>query len=198
MTPAEERPVTAVEPRTLRDCLGRFATGVTVLTYEADGARHGVTVNAFSSISLDPPLVLVSVARKAKAAAYLERAPFCVNVLSASQVDVALTFAGRQGDVAVDWADGTLAPRLARSHAWLECTPWRTYDGGDHLLFLGEVKALSFEDSEPLLFHSGAFHWRGDALDDRGQSRRLAARTAIPLHESAVEQLAAEFADGWI
>ncbi|WP_308218719.1 flavin reductase family protein [Mycobacterium colombiense] len=190
-------PVTDVEPRTLRDCLGRFATGVTILTYDADGAARGVTVNAFSAVSLDPPLILVAVGRKAKAAAFLERGPFCVNVLHAGQVDIARTFAGRPCNADIEWTNGALAPRLARSHAWLECTPWRTYDGGDHLLFLGEVKALSFNDSDPLLFHCGDFHWRGDALDDMGRSRRLSARPAAPLHQAAVECLTAECIAGW-
>lgn len=167
---------TVVDARELRTCLGRFATGVTVLTYEVDGERRGVTVNAFSSISLDPPLIMVSVARTARSANHLRDRPFCVNVLTAGQVDVAMHFAGSAEDHAPKWEDGALVPRLRGTHAWLECTSWRTYDGGDHLIFLGEVQALAFDESDPLLFYSGNFHWHGDELDRSGRSRRLSAQ----------------------
>lgn len=185
-----------IEPRALRNCLGRFATGVTVLTYEGPAGPRGVTVNAFSAISLNPPLILVSVARTSKSVEYLGSVPFCVNVLTSAQVETALHFAGARPGLAVGWVQGDVAPRLSASHAYLECTPWRTYDGGDHLLFLGEVQGMWFDDSEPLLFHSGSFHWRGDALDERGRSRRLAASPSVlldPVHASAV----AEFESGW-
>jgi flavin reductase len=186
-----------IEARDLRNCLGRFATGVTVLTYAVDGEPRGVTVNSFSSISLDPPLVLVSLARKAKAASHLRDGPFCVNVLGAGQVDVALNFAGKESDRLISWNTSGQVPRLASSHAWLECLPWRSYDGGDHLLFLGEVQRLSFDDSEPLLFYSGSFHWRGDELDDRGRSRRLSG-TPDPVDESQLRELEGRFLTGWI
>jgi flavin reductase (DIM6/NTAB) family NADH-FMN oxidoreductase RutF len=191
--------MTAIEARNLRDCLGRFATGVTVLTYTVDGEVRGITVNAFSSISLDPPLVLVSVARNAKAAVHLAETPFCVNVLNASQVGTALAFAGRPSDRPVDWVDGNLVPRLAASHAWLECTPWNVYDGGDHVLILGEVQNLAFDDSEPLLFYSGGFRGYGEPLDEAGVPRRLAARRVTPpLHQRTVRSLSEEFVAGWI
>ncbi|MBM0127400.1 flavin reductase family protein [Pimelobacter simplex] len=188
-----------MEASSLRECLGRFATGVTVVTYWADGAPRGATVNAFSSISLDPPLILVSLSRKAKAAQYLsEGRGFCVNVLSSSQVDLALNFAGRPRHSPITWVEGSHAPRLAESHAWLECTPWQIYDGGDHLLHLGEVQDLSFDGSEPLLFYSGDFHNRGDELDEHGRVRRPAARSVTPLQETTFRQLGEEFAAGWL
>jgi len=188
---------TVVEPRELRNCLGRFATGVTVLTYEAGGERRGVTVNAFSSISLAPPLIMVSVARTARSAKHLGSRPFCVNVLSAGQVDVAMHFAGVAKDHAPGWDDGGWAPRLRGSHAWLECTPWRTHDGGDHLMFLGEVQALSFTESDPLLFYSGNFHWHGDELDHSGRSRRLSAKQWTT-HEWSVDTSSDdECGSGW-
>lgn len=187
--------MSTVEARQLRDCLGRFATGVTVITYWANGEPRGATVNAFSSISLDPPLILVSVARQAKAAQYLASGQgFCVNVLGASQVDIALNFAGKPRSQPIEWINGEHAPRLRESHAHLECTPWRSYDGGDHVLFLGEVQDLSFDTSEPLLFYSGDFHRRGAGIDSSGQ----ALPTQTPLHESAFRSLSAEFVAGWV
>ena len=168
-----------------------------MLTYEVDGEPRGVTVNSFSSISLDPPLVLVSLARKAKAASFLGEVPFCVNVLGASQVDVALNFAGRESERPIEWDLTGIAPRLTDPHAWLECLPWQSYDGGDHVLFLGEVQRLSFDESEPLLFYSGSFHWRGDELDERGRSRRLAG-TPEPVDESRLRELEGRFLTGWL
>lgn len=140
----------------LRACLARFATGVTVVTFMADNEPRGATVNSFTSVSLDPPLVLVSMARSAKATRYLADSPFCVNVLDASQTSLALTFAGKPG-VTPEWTDGVEVPRLKESHAWFCCAPWRSYEGGDHVLFLGEVREFAFSESYPLVFHSGIF-----------------------------------------
>jgi flavin reductase (DIM6/NTAB) family NADH-FMN oxidoreductase RutF len=98
------------EPRHLRSCLSRFVTGVAVVSYLADGEPRGVTVNSFTSVSMDPPLILVSLARTAKAACHLSEVPFTINVLKASQFDIAMQFAGRPRDgLRVAWkapADG--------------------------------------------------------------------------------------------
>jgi flavin reductase len=190
---------TAIEAAELRACLGRFATGVTVVSYSAHGELRGATVNAFSSVSLDPPLVLVSISRRATACLLLENTPFTVNVLTARQVAVALTFAGRPQDGAViEWESGEHAPRLRYAHAALECTPWRSYDGGDHKLYLGEVQSLAVQDNEPLLFYGGRFHRRGDGLDSAGRSARSCAIAALPLQLEAMERLTEEFVAGWI
>ena len=85
---------TSPEPRHLRSCLSRFVTGVAVVSYLADGEPRGVTVNSFTSVSMDPPLILVSLARTAKAACHLSEVPFTINVLKASQFDIAMQFAG--------------------------------------------------------------------------------------------------------
>jgi flavin reductase (DIM6/NTAB) family NADH-FMN oxidoreductase RutF len=190
---------TAIESAELRACLGRFATGVTVVSYSHDREPRGATVNAFSSVSLDPPLVLVSISRRSRACLRLENAPFTVNVLSARQVAVALTFAGRPQDGAViEWEHGEHAPRLKNAHATLECTPWRSYDGGDHKLYLGEVQHLAIWENEPLLFYGGRFHRRGDGLDSAGRSMRPSAIAALPLQLEAMERLTEEFVAGWI
>lgn len=154
-----------MDTRMLRDCLGHFATGVTVITCEADGRPHGATVNAFTAVSLDPPLVLVSLDRNSKACGYLDGRPFTVHVLHHQQDQLALHFAGKPNGDRVEWlpaADG-LAPRLADSLAYLACTPWRSYDGGDHVLFLGEVKEFATGDAEPLVFYLGKFRRLGEA-----------------------------------
>lgn len=169
------------------------------MTYRHGGEPRGATVNAFSSVSLDPPLVLVSIARKAKACPLLQDQPFTVNVLSARQIGVAMTFAGRPDDAAViEWEQGRHAPRLRHTHATLECTPWRSYDGGDHVLYLGRVEDIAIRDSEPLLFYGGSFHRRGDGLDATGRNTRGSSPIALPLQVEAMEELSKEFVAGWI
>lgn len=156
----------AVDPRELRNCLGHFTTGVTVVTCHGADAAHGMTINAFTSVSLDPPLILISVDRQTKGCALLQDAPFTVNILDEGQRDVALHFAGRpQVNLALEWEDGKLAPRLVGCLAYLECEPWQAYDGGDHILFVGRVHQLDYREGEPLLFHTGRFHELGSAYD---------------------------------
>jgi flavin reductase (DIM6/NTAB) family NADH-FMN oxidoreductase RutF len=149
-----------VDQRDLRDCLGHFATGVTVVTCLAGGEPHGATVNAFTAVSLDPPLVAVAIARRARACGYLDGAPFAVNVLRRTQDGLAHHFAGR-GRAEVTWVPGPV-PRLAGALAYLTCTPWRCYDGGDHLLFLGLVTDLEHHGGDPLVFYRGTFRPLGE------------------------------------
>lgn len=144
----------------LRGGLGRFATGVAVVTFDtgADGMtrRHGLTVNSFTSVSLDPPVVLVAIQRSVRAHALLSRHPFTVNVLGAEQQDLAMHFAGRP-NVEPNWIEGMRAPRLAGSASWFECTPWAEHDGGDHTLFLGHVEDFGYRRGDSLAFIDGGF-----------------------------------------
>ena len=160
----------SLEPRHLRSCLSRFVTGVAVVSYETDGEPRGLTVNSFTSVSLDPPLILVSLARTAKAVEHLSRVPFTINVLTAAQFDVAMHFAGRpQAGRQIEWlrGEGDLAPSLKGVLATFRCRPWQAYDGGDHLLQLGEVVDAEMNgDHEPLLFDRGRFAMVGLSLFD--------------------------------
>ncbi|GGP65911.1 MULTISPECIES: flavin reductase family protein [Streptomyces] len=148
--------------RSFRDCLGQFASGVTVVTIRHGdlGTVHGATVSSFTSVSLRPPLVMVSLDRRSRLSALLAGGPFGVNVLAADQGDLALRFAGRSDapHEDVEWQDTGPAPRLAGSVAHFACGPWASYDGGDHLLYVGEVLSFDAPGGEPLVFHSGAFH----------------------------------------
>ena len=161
---------TSPEPRHLRSCLSRFVTGVAVVSYVADGEPRGVTVNSFTSVSMDPPLILVSLARTARAAGHLSSVPFTINVLKASQLDIALQFAGRPRDgLRVTWEApaGDLAPVLAGALATFRCRPWQAYDGGDHVLQLGRVAEADVSgEEEPLLFDRGRFAMVGLSLFD--------------------------------
>jgi flavin reductase len=154
-SPHPDRPAHA-RPGGLRACLGRFATGVAVVTLDGPDGRHGLTVNSFTSVSLTPPLVLVSVARGARAHDLMLGRPFCVNVLGAEQEAIARMFAGGAA-TGVGWLDGTHAPHLEGVLAHLECLPWRAYDGGDHTLFLGEVFDFDFRDGAALAYHTSGF-----------------------------------------
>jgi flavin reductase len=159
-----------IDPRHLRRCLGRFSTGVTVVTYRgADGIR-GATMNSFTSVSLDPPLVLLCLARTAQACSALDEVPFAINVLRSDQMDLALQFAGRaQSRVQIAWEGGEdpgHPPTLAGTVALLVCRPWRRYDGGDHVLQVGEVISARLGEGEPLVFMDGKFMTTGLPLFD--------------------------------
>lgn len=141
-----------------RSALSRFATGVIVVGHRAeDGTPRGITVNAFASVSLDPPLVLVSIARSARSHPFLDGKPFSINVLKVEQEPLARHFSGEAQDVDIRWVNGTVAPRLAEPLAWLECRPWATYDGGDHTLYVGRVVDFLFGDGDALGFYASRF-----------------------------------------
>ncbi len=143
-----------------RRTLGMFATGVTVLTTRKGESVHGMTANAFMSVSLQPPLVLVSIDRRARMCDLLhEGTRFGVNVLEASQAALSDHFAGR----AVDGSDEPLfelvhdTPLVEGALAHLVARIVRSYWGGDHSLFLGRVEYARYGDGEPLLFHGGRY-----------------------------------------
>jgi flavin reductase (DIM6/NTAB) family NADH-FMN oxidoreductase RutF len=140
----------------LRSCLGRFATGVAVVAFDGPDGRHGLTINSFTSVSMRPPLVLASVARRARAHDVLEGRPFSISILGAEQESVARCFAGGP-PTDVHWVEGEVAPRIAGALASMECRPWRSYDGGDHTLFLGEVVAFEHRDGDALGYHVSGF-----------------------------------------
>ncbi|MCS7476738.1 flavin reductase family protein [Umezawaea endophytica] len=119
---------------------------------------HGATVNAFTSVSLTPPLVLSALDRRSRACSHLSDGVFVVNVLRESQRDVAMHFAGRPMDGPVPWVgeDGD-HPRLGGAVGHLFCRVWRNYDGGDHVLHVAEVEDLDLRGGRPLLFHRGEF-----------------------------------------
>ncbi|WP_300606924.1 flavin reductase family protein [Trebonia sp.] len=158
-----------VDSREFRQCLGQFATGVTVVTCRTEAGLHGATVNAFTAVSLDPPLVLVALDRRAKVCGYITGRPFAVTVLDSDAHQMALHFAGQQGHgAAVGWVDHEVAPRIAGGLAWFACTPWASYDGGDHVLHVGLVQDCQRHpdgpDSRPLVFHGGEFRSVGEHL----------------------------------
>lgn len=153
-----------VETRAFRKTLGCFATGVTVVTtlHPETGIPAGVTVNAFSSLSLEPPLVLFCLSTKTGSLeAFRNNGRFIINILSENQRDLSIRFASRSEDKwqGVEWerGDGGL-PLLSGCLAALECTLVNELEGGDHLIFIGEVQQLHHQEGgQPLVYFRGAY-----------------------------------------
>lgn len=162
----DDHPAIVHDPKALRSCFGRFATGVTIVTAVGpEGDPHGLTVNSFTSVSMDPPLVLVSIARQARSCSILDGNGFVVNVLAEHQAPLAWHFAGRPDDLLdIPWTTVSGRPAIAGSVAHISCAPFASYDGGDHVLYLGEVESFAHEDGDPLLFHLGRFARAGSAI----------------------------------
>jgi flavin reductase (DIM6/NTAB) family NADH-FMN oxidoreductase RutF len=153
--------------RQYRDAVGMFATGITVVTARAGGFGHGMTANSFTSVSLDPLLVLVCVVRDAVMHKVLDDVGrFGVSVLGAGQEDLARYFSdptrpmGMAQFLPLDWRPGpvTGAPLLDGALAWLECDVEAAHGGGDHTVFLGRVLGVELgEAGGPLLYFDGEY-----------------------------------------
>ncbi len=149
------------DSKEFRKALGHFATGVTVVTLWRDGALHGMTANAFSSVSLDPPLVLVCVAKTGSTHSVIQSGGrFAVNILAEDQEHLSRFFAGdRDPSVEIELKEvaGAKSPILGGAIAWLDCELWQSYDGGDHTIFVARVEALEVPGGRPLLFFGGRY-----------------------------------------
>ncbi len=150
-------PTRPLDPTSFRSALGRFASGVTVVTYRGPDGPRGLTVNAFCSVSLDPPLILVSIARWSRSHDLVVDQPFTVNVLKPEQEALAKHFAGIVNQVQIPWYEGQASPRLYGALVQFECSPWRTYDGGDHSILVGQVIDLQVSEGDALGFFSSRF-----------------------------------------
>jgi len=161
------RPAPAVGVTAFRRAMASFPTGVTVVTVACgDGVMHGMTVNSFSSVSLDPVLVLACLNQAGRAVGLIERAgAFAVNVLSAGQRDLSRWFADRHRPPGAAMFEGvrfqpglTGCPVLAGAASSFECRLQQSHPAGDHLIVLGEVIALAHHpELEPLIFHAGTY-----------------------------------------
>ena len=155
-------PQPAFSERQFRDALAQFATGVTIVCTRAGPARYvGFTANSFNSVSLEPPLILWSLARRSGSLAAFEAAErYAVNVLAADQADLARRFsrphADRFAGVAhrLGWSD---APLIEGCIAWLECRHHARHAAGDHVVFIGEVVTVERARGSGLVFHQGGF-----------------------------------------
>ena len=149
------------DTKSFRHCLGRFAPGVTVVTCtDAAGAARGMTANSFSSVSLDPPLILWNIAKVSQFLdAYLDAAHFGVNVLTAQQTSVSAHFAQSKPDF--DGVEHTMTgrgvPRLNETLAWFECRTHQVHDCGDHFIIVGAVTDFAACEGEPLVFFASDY-----------------------------------------
>ncbi len=149
--------------RDFRRALGCFATGVTVLsTLDAEGHARGMTISSFNSVSLDPPLILWSLALDSPSLpTFRDASHYAVNVLAADQQALSNRFASRLSDrfEGVDTRSGLSGtPLLEGCCAWFECRHEAIYPGGDHLIFVGRVERFAAQPGlAPLLFHAGAY-----------------------------------------
>lgn len=157
-----------VEVKDYRRALSRFATGVVVMTALTESEKpRGVTVNSFTSVSLDPPLILWCLSRSSTMFDDFDRSDcFAVNVLPADQAELSRKFATRLVDrfLGVPWIPGdTGAPLLKCALATFECSVHEKYPAGDHMIFVGRVHTYREAEGEPLIFHSGAY-WQASRV----------------------------------
>ena len=159
-----------ITDQALRKMRGLFAGGVTVVTTVQEGKLRGVTVSAFASVSLDPPLVIVCLANESESKDWIaESGVFAVNILSDEQEFLAERFAARAPIVNTRFegvpyhTSITGAPLLADSLAWYDCRVEATYDGGDHTIFIGRVQAIGFgvENKSPLMYFANRYQRLG-------------------------------------
>lgn len=155
-----------LHPEEFRRACARYATGVTVVTVQGpDGTPQGLTVNSFTSVSLEPPLLLVCIAKTATPYPAFQAAKgFAVNVLREDQIDLSQHFASSKAErfAGLAWREGLHgAPVLDGVLAVLECTMHASFDAGDHTVFLGLVEHAESHDGVPLLYFASAYRKLG-------------------------------------
>lgn len=156
-------PHTAIEPLRFREALGHYASGITVITSLIDGEQIGFTCQSFYSVSTSPPLVSFSVKASSYSYPKIRRAGrFAVNILSGEQAEISNQFARQGSDKwhGVEWQESPLGnPVIAGCLHWLDCDIHAEYAAGDHLIVIGEVKALNLQEtaSQPLLYFKGQY-----------------------------------------
>lgn len=154
----------AIEPLSFREALGHYASGITVITSHVDGEPIGFTCQSFYSVSVSPPLVSFSVMSSSASYPRIRQAGrFAVNILSGEQVTISNQFARRGADKwhGVEWQASPLGnPLLGGSLHWLDCEIHAEHAAGDHLIVIGEVKALNLQETaatQPLLYFKGQY-----------------------------------------
>lgn len=150
------------EPRALRSAFGAFATGVTVVTaMDGEGKPIGFTANSFTSVSLDPPLLLACLARTSRNYEAMTNAPgFAINILAESQKEISNTFARPSEDrfAGLDWSVGPFgAPVIGGTAAWFDCSLQQVIEAGDHVILLGRIEAFGNSDRNGLGYVRGSY-----------------------------------------
>ncbi len=182
--------MSVTDTRALRDAFGSFLTGVTVVTAHNDlGQPVGFTANSFTSVSLDPPLVLVCLANTSRNfETFTKASGFAVNILSEDQTEISNTFAGKSEDRfgAVDWSIGPEgSPILQGTAAWFDCVLSKTVEAGDHVILIGEVKAFDQQSKPGLGYARGAYITPSTTLQALAPKTNLVVSALIE-HEGQV------------
>ena len=153
------KPLARIDPAHFSRVMGRFATGVTIIVADVAGDTRGMTANAFMSGSLEPPLCVVSVAKRAHMHAHLSAAErFSVNVLAAGQEDLATHFAGRPvPGLEVAFDDVSTVPAIGSTAATVVAQVAAGHDCGDHTIFIGRIISMTAHDRPPLVYHASRF-----------------------------------------
>jgi len=158
-----------VPPDQFREALGRWASGVTIVTAAAGDRIHGMTVSAFTSVSLDPPLVLVCADKTSNTLEVIEAGRcFAVHVLRAGQEALSNRFASKKDEhrrfEGLEWSRGaTGAPLLSGVLATLDCQVVAAHDAGDHVIYVGGVESAEIGEGTPLVYYHAGYHTVGDA-----------------------------------
>lgn len=151
----------AIDFKEFRNTLGHFATGVTVISVNNEGQTHGMTANAFSSVSLDPPLILVCVDHRANSLEFIKKSGyFGVNILKDEQEGISRKFAHQKLDAEPEFSfrqPEVGAPLLNGALANLNCKVDQAIEAGDHTIFIGEVLDIHTEEGKPLCFFKGQY-----------------------------------------
>lgn len=145
-----------MDSKLLRQTFGKFPTGVTVVTWFDEEGINGITVNSFTSVSLDPALALVSIDKGAKSLYQMKGRAFTINILADSQEAIAWQFAGRQQEgLQIEWNENGDSPSIVGTAATITCQPWKDVEAGDHVLFIGEITDFNRTDKPALTFYEG-------------------------------------------
>jgi flavin reductase (DIM6/NTAB) family NADH-FMN oxidoreductase RutF/pimeloyl-ACP methyl ester carboxylesterase len=176
------QPVAAFEPRLLRNAFGSFMTGVTVVTaMDEAGEPRGFTANSFTSVSLDPPLLLVCIARSASSCHTFSKAKaFAVNILAEDQKHVSAAFASRRPDkfTGIAWRKSENGqPLIEGALSWFDCARHELVDAGDHVILLGAIRGFAARDANPLGYARGGYVTLG--LEEAAVDAASASRTIV-------------------
>jgi flavin reductase (DIM6/NTAB) family NADH-FMN oxidoreductase RutF len=154
--------LSSFDNRELRSAFGSFMTGVTIVTTAGvDGQPRGFTANSFTSVSLEPPLLMICIGKQAASMEVFRHARgFAVNILSEAQKEISVLFASKRADKfeAAKWRAGPFGnPLIEGSAAWFDCARYQVIDSGDHIILMGHVEAFSYSDANPLGYARGHY-----------------------------------------
>lgn len=152
-----------VDPRDLRTAFGKFATGVTVITVRSGDEEHGMTANSFSSVSLDPPMLLVCVSKRARSLGVITRSgQFGVSVLAEDQQAISDHFAGKPVFESVVFSSLGGVPTIKGAIAQFGCRLDSVHDAGDHAILVGQISHYAYCEGRPLLYQDGGYRELSD------------------------------------